>query len=278
MTDTSNNEITLNESNLKSNSNLSMIKLTDEDDKILIKLAEKTRGPNSKISMKKWTDDEDKILIKLAEKTRGKQWKWIATRLPGKNDTQCRSRWERIRPGMKQGRWTHMEDELLKDLHKTYGHKYSKIAKCLVNRTGKQVRDRIKNVYDSRINHNIFDPEKDELIYQMYLKKGSKWKEIRDEFFPDRSIDFIKNRFYSYYRRRHKILESSSKFNFSTHIEESSEEKNTFLIKYLFKENIIKNSNIPNNKQITHFVPFSNPSNFNFPLYYKLLEGNVFNF
>lgn len=159
------------------------------------------RGPNSKRSEKKWTKEEDELLLQLAERTKGKRWKWISSKLPGKKDTQCRSRWERIRPGMKQGRWTLEEDELLVKLYKQLGEKWAEIASHLVNRTGKQVRDRIKNVYDPSISHEKFRIEDDELIYKLYLERGPKWKEIKEEFFPNRTADFIKNRFYSHYQK-----------------------------------------------------------------------------
>lgn len=158
-------------------------------------------GPNSQKSKKKWSTEEDKLLLKLAEQTKGKKWKWISSKIPGKRDSQCRSRWERIKPGMKQGRWTPEEDQLLQNLYKEHGDKWSDIAKFLVNRTGKQVRDRFKNVYDPNISRQSFSKENDELVYKLYLERGPKWKDITTEFFPDRTADFIKNRFYSNYNK-----------------------------------------------------------------------------
>lgn len=168
-------------------------------------------GPDSKKSLKKWTREEDELLIKLAEISKGKKWKWIASQIPGKRDSQCRSRWERIRPGMKQGRWTPEEDEHLRKLYSIYGDKWSELAKNLNNRTGKQVRDRIKNVLDARLDKNCFTLEDDEKIYKLYQERGPKWKQIQQEFFPDRTADFIKNRFYSHYRK------FKQKFSIKTH-------------------------------------------------------------
>ena len=158
-------------------------------------------GPNSNISKKKWTIEEDNKLIELAELAKGKKWKWVAKQFPGKKDTQCRSRWERIRPGMKHGRWSVDEDEILLRQYQIHGDKWSEIAKHLEHRTGKQVRDRIKNVYDSNINKDEFTPEEDELVYMVFVQLGPRWKQIRDTYFPDRTSDYIKNRFYSHYKK-----------------------------------------------------------------------------
>jgi hypothetical protein len=185
------------------------------------------RGPNSKISQKKWTVEEDNKLLELAELAQGKKWKWVAKQLPGKKDTQCRSRWERIRPGMKQGRWSVEEDEILLKQYKIHGDKWSEIAKYLQHRTGKQVRDRFKNVYDSRINREEFTPEEDEFVYKVYVQLGPRWKHIRDAYFPDRTSDFIKNRFYSHYKKleekfRDQVeeikLQDLSEFKLNNHI------------------------------------------------------------
>ena len=162
------------------------------------------RGPNSRTSKKKWSDDEDHKLIQLATMTKGRCWKWIAGQISGKNDTQCRSRFERIKPGMKQGRWTTAEDDLLSRLYSKYGDKWSEIAKLMENRTGKQVRDRIKNVLDPNLNKTELTSIEIELLYKLYEEKGTKLKEIRDTHFKDRSVDFIKNHFYSIYRKKTK--------------------------------------------------------------------------
>jgi hypothetical protein len=158
-------------------------------------------GPNSKISMKKWSMEEDNKLLDLAVQAQGKKWKWVASQIPGKKDTQCRSRWERIRPGMRQGRWTTEEDRILMHYYMVHKDKWSEIAKYLENRTGKQVRDRIKNVFDARISRDEFTPEQDEFVYKVFVHVGPKWKHIRDVYFPDRTADFIKNRFYSHYKK-----------------------------------------------------------------------------
>ena len=187
-------------------------------------------GPNSKRSLKKWTKEQDKQLIELADKTNGKKWKWIATQISGKTDFQCRSRWERIRPGMKQGRWTKAEDELLMQLYNQHLCKWSLIAKILQNRTGKQVRDRIKNCFESNRNKENFSQEDDDLVFKMYLKHGPRWKKIRDLYFPTRSSDFIKNRFYCKFRRMNSKNERINPIS-SNEDEKTSEIKNNKIIK-----------------------------------------------
>jgi hypothetical protein len=156
-------------------------------------------GPNSGRSLKKWTEEEDKKLLDLALATKGKCWKWVSQQFNDKSETLCRSRWERIKPGMKQGRWTAEEDNMLRLLHSAYGDRWAFIARILVSRTGKQVRDRIKNVLSET--RKDFSPEQDEVVYKLYLKNGTRWTLIRDKFFPDYSVDFIKNQFYLNYKK-----------------------------------------------------------------------------
>jgi len=54
------------------------------------------------------------------------KWCVVAERLgiPGRKGKQCRDRWsQQLRPGIKKGAWTPEEEELLKDLHQTFGPK-----------------------------------------------------------------------------------------------------------------------------------------------------------
>ncbi len=219
--------------------------------RVCLKKLDSRVGPESKKSMKKWTHAEDQHLIHLAELNKGKKWKWVADQIPGKKDSQCRSRWERIRPGMKQGRWTPEEDELLKKIYSKYGDKWSELAKHLTNRTGKQVRDRLKNVLDPKLEKKEFSPEDDEKIYKLFEERGPKWKEIQQEYFPDRTADFIKNRFYSHYR---KFKQRFSNIKLETNV---------------------KSDSIKNESCVTLSASLSNDSNFKNKVRYS---ENKFNF
>jgi myb proto-oncogene protein len=53
------------------------------------------------------------------------KWTDIAKELDnGRNGKQCRDRWTNyLRPGIKKGGWTRDEEELIKDMHRTFGPK-----------------------------------------------------------------------------------------------------------------------------------------------------------
>ena len=145
---------------------------------------------------KKWTSSEDQLLISLAEQFKEKQWKKISNYFPNKNPLQCFSRYKRIRPGIVKGSWSKEEDAQIKILVKTYGKAWTKIAKILNTRNGKQIRDRFTNVLDPEIKKGKFSDEEDKLLIKLYISHGPKWA-IISKYFPNRTADMIKNRFHS---------------------------------------------------------------------------------
>ena len=67
---------------------------------------------------RKWSEKEDAALKVAVEFCNGKQWKKIATMVPGRNHIQCLQRWKKVlAPGLVKGTWTAEEDELLKKLY-----------------------------------------------------------------------------------------------------------------------------------------------------------------
>lgn len=145
---------------------------------------------------KKWTTDEDILLISLAEQYKEKHWKNISKYFQNKNPLQCFSRYKRIRPGIIKGSWSKEEDEQILNLVKQYGKSWSKIAKLLNTRNGKQIRDRFTNVLDPEIKKGKFSDEEDKLLIKLYISYGPKWA-IISKSFPNRTADMIKNRFHS---------------------------------------------------------------------------------
>jgi hypothetical protein len=148
-----------------------------------------------------WTKDEDKILLKKTKEFNYKNWKEVASFLPGRSDIQCSARYKRIRPGIIKGTWTAEEDNNLLNLLKTFGKNWSLISKYMPSRSGKQIRDRFLNTLDPGINRNKFTKEEDMRIVEFYLKNGPAWSRISNNF-NGRTGDMIKNRFYSSLKRK----------------------------------------------------------------------------
>ena len=152
--------------------------------------------PKKKIKKVKWTELEDKILLEKGKEYNCKNWRKIASFLPGHSSIQCSSRYKRIQPGLIKGTWKKEEDEKLLSLFNKYGKNWASISREMPWRTGKQIRDRYLNVLDSRLNKEKFTSEEDNKIIELYEKFGNSWSTIA-KYLIGRTGDMVKNRFYS---------------------------------------------------------------------------------
>ena len=148
-----------------------------------------------------WSKEEDDILLELAEKYSYRHWKAISENLEGRTPIQCSARYKRIRPGLTKGAWTVEEDKNVFDLIKKFGKNWSLLAKYMPSRSGKQIRDRFLNTLDPNINKDKFTPDEDKKLIQLYTKYGTSWSKLSN-YFPGRTGDMIKNRFYSCLRKK----------------------------------------------------------------------------
>ena len=172
-----------------------------ESNDIYLFKGEKSKGPFSRKSIKIWTDEEDKKLIEIAMINNEKSWKNISSYFKNKTGVQCRSRYKRIKPGIKRGRWTIDEDNYLLELIKIYNNNWSSLAKIIKNRTAQQIRNRYINILNPNINKTKLTEDDDVIIFNLYLKFGSSWKDIQKKAFKNSTPDAIKNRFYSYIKK-----------------------------------------------------------------------------
>jgi hypothetical protein len=152
---------------------------------------------------KKWTAMEDKLLMFVSRNYGCRNWKAIASHFPGRTQIQCSAHYKRIKPGYNKGLWSHKEDMQLIKLIKLHGKNWCKLSKLMINRTGKQIRDRYLNSLDPNLKRSKFTPNEDLLIQKLYKKYGSKWTLIAGKL-PGRSGDMIKNRFYSLVKTKGK--------------------------------------------------------------------------
>ena len=148
-----------------------------------------------------WTFEEDEILLKKAEEYKFKNWTKIASFFQNKNSTQCRLRFKLIRKGIKKGKWNEDEDKFLMELVSVYGKNWEKISRRMKYRSGKQIRDRYKNILDPNINKDKFTKEEDCLLISLHHKHGNLWT-FMSKYFKGRTGEMLKNRFHSSLKKK----------------------------------------------------------------------------
>jgi len=99
--------------------------------------------------------------------------------------------------------WTPAEDEELKRLYNEYGAKWAKIASLMIDRTGKQARDRYLHVLVPNISKAPWTDEEDKIILMMVETIGAQWKKI-SESLQGRTELQAKNRYYTFLKKRGK--------------------------------------------------------------------------
>lgn len=89
-----------------------------------------------------WSTEED-AQLRLAVAAYGNSWVEVASLVPGRNNEQCRDRWERLDPNLTKGRWTEEEDQRLLEAVSELGFKWKNVSERLnCGRTDSMVSDK----------------------------------------------------------------------------------------------------------------------------------------
>jgi hypothetical protein len=84
----------------------------------------------------KFTEQEDAMILNAVARIGPKSWNAIAANIPNRTGRQIRERWKNyLAPNAYRGNWTDAEDQLLQNLVRDLGPKWSIIARYFQNRT-----------------------------------------------------------------------------------------------------------------------------------------------
>ena len=92
---------------------------------------------------KLFSPEEDEMLKKVVCLFGAKNWKLIATMIPGRIPRQCRDRYANyLAPGFVHKQWSSEEDILLAEKYKIYGPKWTQMKQFFPQRTANDIKNR----------------------------------------------------------------------------------------------------------------------------------------
>ncbi|CAN9515766.1 unnamed protein product [Ophioblennius macclurei] len=153
-----------------------------------------------------WTEEEDENLKMLVNNIGKKEWKVIASFLPGRTQLECMHRWRNhLNPDLGKSPWSKEEDKKLTELVGFYGIKHWEIiAKNLKGRLAKQCHERWHNYLDPAMQKNYWTIEEDLIIYKAQAVLGNRWADI-SKLLPGRSDKCVRNRWNAPIKRRAEL-------------------------------------------------------------------------
>ncbi|PUZ74954.1 hypothetical protein GQ55_1G108100 [Panicum hallii var. hallii] len=113
-----------------------------------LKKSERTKG--------RWLAEENEILTKMVTKHGLKNWRTIASAIPGRNAQQCRIRWARsLDPAVNKEDWSEQEELKLIRAHQIYGSQWLKMVKHFPGRTNHALKEHWRGRMKGKLNYYL---------------------------------------------------------------------------------------------------------------------------
>ena len=205
-------------------------------------------------SKRNWTPEEDSTLLSFVSDTNSRNWKKISHILGNKTAPQCAYRYNKLISEMTKAKWNRNDDILLLELTELYGQNWNYIVTKMPGRTVDDIMQRYIMKLDPKLKRSRFDKDEDELILKLHEKYGNKWNEI-SKYFPNRNASMVKNRYYSYLKKKnnegsHFTTETLSDYSFPISPPTNGRNTVSYNDKTMFKENFIKQNYVLNDCDI----------------------------
>lgn len=128
---------------------------------------------------KKFTEEEDEMLKRIVFTFGAKNWRLIASLMPGRTPRQCRDRYSNyLAPGFIHSEWSKEEDKLLAEKYAEIGPKWTQLRQYFPFRTAND----IKNRYNYTVSRKIDLIKSGREIINEYFKANEMQYQNRQSF------------------------------------------------------------------------------------------------
>lgn len=138
-----------------------------------------------------WSPYEDELLLSMEMKF-GPKWRFISFILNNKSKRECFSRFNKLNPKFKKGKFTEDEDENLIQLVEKFGKNWKKISKQISTRTSKQIRSRYVNYLDKQLDKSDVTEQEIKILAENFPKYGNDYCKYIKLLPRNRSCRFIR--------------------------------------------------------------------------------------